>query len=163
MNTHFGDLPEDAQALLTRRLRVDFSPWVMKAPRWFSAWARDEQGDIAGIFCIEFKYPWEGYVNVVVLDQRCMTRRALRAVFTAAFSQAVRLTAEVEPDNRRALRQVQRMGFVYEGYRRMGLEGSRDVMCYGMLREDCKYLPGYKGSTVIANPVLPDYTYERVH
>ena len=163
MNIHFGDLPGDAQALLTRRLRVDFSPWVMKAPRWFSAWARDEQGDIAGIFCIEFKYPWEGYVNVVVLDQRCMTRRALRAVFTAAFSQAVRLTAEVEPHNRKALRQVQRMGFVYEGYRRMGLEGSRDVMCYGMLRDDCKYLPGYKGSTVIASPVLPDYTYERVH
>jgi hypothetical protein len=163
VNTHFGDLPEDAQALLTRHLRVDFSPWAMKAPRWFSAWARDEQGDIAGVFCIEFKYPWEGYVNVLVLDQRCMTQRALRAIFKAAFSQAVRLTAEVEPDNRKALRQVQRMGFVYEGYRRMGLGGSRDVMCYGMLREDCKYLPGYKGSTVIANPTLPDYIYERVH
>ena len=160
---HFGDLPPDAKLWLSEKTQIDFSPWEIKAPRWFSAWARDENGLIAGIFTVEFKYPWEGYVNVVVMDQRCMTRRALRAIFTAAFTQAVRLTAEIEPHNRKALRQVQRMGFVYEGYRRMGLEGSRDVLCYGMLKDDCKYLPGYKGPTVIANPVLPDYVYERVH
>ena len=163
MRVQFGDLPDDAKELMTNSMQIDFTPWVMKAPRWFSAWARNEWGDIAGIFTIEFKYQWEGYINVVVLDRRCMSHRTLRAIFTAAFSQAVRLTAEVEPHNRRALRQVQRMGFVYEGFRRMGLEGNRDVMCYGMLREDCKYLPGYKGSTVQATPTLPDYVYERVH
>ena len=163
MKVQFGDLPDDAQYHLSNATGIDFSPWVIKAPRWFSAWARDERGAVAGLFAIEFKYPWEGYVNIVVVDQRCMTQRALRAIFTAAFSRAVRLTAEIEPHNRKALRQVQRMGFVYEGYRRMGLEGRRDVMCYGMLREDCKYLPGYKGSTVIAEPVLPEYVYERVH
>jgi hypothetical protein len=163
MKVFFGDLPDDAKALMTDATHIDFTPYVMKAPRWFSAWARDGRGAVAGIFCIEFKYAWEGYVNVVVLDRRCMTRRVLRAIFTAAFTQAVRLTAEIEPHNRKALRQVQRMGFVYEGFRRMGLEGRRDVMCYGMLRGDCKYLPGYTGSTVIANPTLPDYTYERVH
>jgi RimJ/RimL family protein N-acetyltransferase len=90
-----------------------------------------------------------------------MPRRVLRAIFTAAFAQARRLTAEVEPDNRRALRQVQRLGFVYEGYRRLGLEGTRDTMMYGMLRGDCKYLPGYQGPTVMATPTLPDYTYVR--
>ena len=163
MKISFGDLPDGAKLLMSDATGIDFSPWQIKAPRWFSAWARDERGAIAGLFCIEFKYVWEGYVNIVVLDQRCMTQRTLRAIFTAAFSQAVRLTAEIEPHNRRALRQVQRMGFVYEGYRRMGLEGSKDVLCYGMLREDCKYLPGYKGSTVIAEPVLDAATYERVH
>ena len=163
MNIHFGDLPEDAQALLTRRLRVDFTRCDFKAPRWFSAWARDDAGQIAGIFAIEFPFWFEGRVTILVLDPRCMSRRVLRAIFTAAFAQARRLTAEVEPDNRRALRQVQRMGFVYEGYRRLGLEGVRDTMMYGMLRDDCRYLPGYKGPTVIASPVLPDYVYERVH
>jgi hypothetical protein len=163
MKIQFGDLPDDAKNLLTSVTQIDFTPHVMTAPRWFSAWARDERGFIAGVFSIEFKYPWEGYVNVVVTDQRCMTRRVLRAIFTAAFSQAVRLTAEIEPHNRRALRQVQRMGFVYEGYRRLGLEGSRDTMMYGMLRGDCKYLPDYNGSTVVANPTLPDHAYERVH
>lgn len=163
MKVQFGDLPDDAKNLMTNVMDIDFTPFDLKAPRWFSAWARDERGFIAGIFTIEFKYAWEGYVNVVVMDQRCMTRRVLRAIFTAAFAQAVRLTAEIEPHNRRALRQVQRMGFIYEGFRRKGLEGTRDVMCYGMLREDCKFLPGYKGSTVVAEPVLDAVIYERVH
>jgi RimJ/RimL family protein N-acetyltransferase len=162
VKVQFGDLPDDAKRLLTSLTQVDFTVWDMKAPRWFSAWARDERGSVAGIFAIEFKRPWEGYVNVAVTDQRCMTRRALRAIFTAAFSQVVRLTAEVEPHNRKALRQVQRMGFVYEGYRRMGLEGTRDTMMYGMLKGDCKYLPGYTGPTVIAEPVLDTTVYERL-
>jgi ribosomal protein S18 acetylase RimI-like enzyme len=159
----FGDLPRDAQELLTARLRIDFSWCDFREPRWFSAWARDDEGHIAGIFATEFKYPWEGYVTILVLDQRCMTQRTLRAIFRALFTRAVRLTAEVEPHNRRALRQVQRLGFVYEGFRRLGLEGTKDVMTYGMLKSDCKYLPGYQGPTVIAEPVLDAAVYERVH
>jgi hypothetical protein len=160
---HFGDLPEDAQAMLTNHLRVDFRHCDFRAPRWFSAWARNIHGNIAGIFAIEFPFWFEGRVTIMVLDPRCMSRRVLRAIFTAAFTQARRLTAEVEPDNRRALRQVQRLGFIYEGYRRLGLEGSRDTLVYGMLKDDCKYLPGYKGPTVIANPTLSADVYERVH
>jgi hypothetical protein len=55
------------------------------------------------------------------------------------------------------------MGFVYEGFRRKGLEGSRDVMCYGMLKDDCKYLPGYKGPTVTATPTLSADVFGRIH
>ena len=163
MKVYFGDLPTDARVLLSVHTRVDFSMSDFKAPRWFSAWARDSVGAVIGIFAIEFKYPWEGYVNVLVLDQACMSRRVLRAIFTAAFTQARRLTAEVVPDNRRALRQVQRLGFVYEGYRRMGRSDGSDVLTYGMLKDDCKYLPGYKGPTVIASPVLDAAVYERTH
>lgn len=163
MKVEFGNLPLEGQKMLTQHLRLDFSMSDFKAPRWFSAWARNDRGHITGIFAIEFKYWFDGYVTVLVLDPRCMSKRVLRAIFTAAFSQARRLTAECEPDNRRALRQVQRMGFIYEGYRRMGLGGTRDVLCYGMLRDDCKYLPGYKGPTVIASPVLDAAVYERVH
>jgi hypothetical protein len=162
VNIHFGDLPVDAQAMLTRNLRINFTQCDFKAPRWFSAWARNDNGNICGIFAIEFPFWFEGRVTIMVLDPRCMSRRVLRAIFTAAFTNARRLTAEVEPDNRRALRQVQRLGFVYEGYRRLGLEGSRDTMMYGMLKGDCKYLPGYTGPTVIANPTLPDRVYERL-
>jgi len=149
--------------MLTQHLRIDFTPCDFKAPRWFSAWARNDAGHITGIFAIEFPFWFEGRVNVMVLDPRCMSRRVLRAIFTAAFTHARRLTAEVEPDNRKALRQVQRMGFQYEGYRRLGLEGSRDTLVYGMLKGDCRYLPGYDGPTVVASPALPDYVYERVH
>lgn len=161
MRVRFGDLPREAQQVLSRGLGIDYSMSDFRAPRWFSAWATSGH-EITGIFAIEFKYPFDGYVSILVRDHSCMTKNVLRAIFTAAFSQAVRLTAEVEPHNRLALKQVQRMGFVYEGYKRMGLEGTRDVLQYGMLRDDCKYLPGYKGPTVIANPVI-DYEYTRVH
>ena len=161
MKTHFGDLPPVAQQMLTQHLRVDFSQCSFRAPRWFSAWATDK-GRIVGIFAIEFPFWFEGRVTILVLDPRCMSRRVLRAIFTAAFTNARRLTAEVEPDNRRALQQVQRLGFVYEGYRSLGLEGTRDVIMYGMLREDCKYLPDYPGPSIRAL-VPPAHVYERVH
>jgi hypothetical protein len=164
VKTFFGDLPKDAQDMLTRHLRVDFTQCDFKAPRWFSAWARNDHGHITGIFAIEFPYWFEGRVTIMVLDPRCMSKRTLRAIFTAACSQAKRLTAEVEPDNYRALRQVQRLGFIYEGYRPLGLEGCRDTIVYGMLREDCKYLPGYDGPVrraITGQP--PEHIYERVH
>lgn len=164
MKVSFGDLPPDAQAMLTRHLQVDFTRCDFKAPRWFSAWARNDAGSVTGIFAIEFPFWFEGRVTVLVLDPRCMSRRVLRAIFTAAFAQARRLTAEVEPDNRRALRQVQRLGFVYEGYRPLGLEGARDTIVYGMLKEDCRYLPGYDADQLPRRvPVLPGYIYERTH
>lgn len=166
MRVFFGDLPTDARDMLTRHLRIDFSHCSFKAPKWFSAWARNESGHVIGIFAVEFPVWFEGKVTVLVLDPRCLSRRVLRAIFIALFSRAKRLTAEVEPDNRRALRQVQRLGFVYEGYHPLGLEGVRDTVIYGMLREDCRYLPGFEDDKPArAVPVFPGYVYqsERVH
>jgi hypothetical protein len=160
----FGDLPTDAQVMLTQHLRIDFSHCSFKAPRWFSAWSRNETGYITGVLAVEFQTWFEGKITVLVLDPRCLSRRALRAIFTALFSQAKRLTAEVEPDNRRALRQVQRLGFVYEGYHPLGLEGCRDTIIYGMLREDCRYLRDFEADKPARRvPVFPGDVYERVH
>lgn len=164
MKVFFGDLPLDAQAMLTRHLRIDFTPCDFRAPRWFSAWARNEKGHVVGIFATELPVWFEGKVTILVLDPRCLSRRVLRAIFTALFSQVKRLTAEVEPDNRRALRQVQRLGFSYEGYHPLGVEGSRDTIIYGMLREDCRYLPDFDADKPTRRvPVFPDYIYERTH
>src|SRR4051812_43401243 len=59
MKTSFGNLPKDGQELLTKHLRVDFTPCDFKAPRWFSAWARNDAGHITGIFAIEFPFWFE--------------------------------------------------------------------------------------------------------
>lgn len=169
MKVSFGDLPTDAQEMLSRHLRIDFSGASLKAPKWFSAWARNDAGHITGIFTVEFKTWFDGYVTVLVLDQRCMSRRVLRAIFRAVFSQAKRLTAEIEPGNRRALKQVQRLGFAHEGYKPLGLEGSRDVILFGMVKEECRYLPGFNPeesshhgqSTVITGPLPNLFSAER--
>jgi hypothetical protein len=139
----FGNLPTDAQEMLTRHLRVDFSHCSFRAPGWFSAWSHNERGHITGVLAVEFQTWFEGKITVLVLDPRCLSRRVLRAVFTALFSQAKRLTAEVEPSNLRALRQVQRLGFQFEGHHPLGLEGTRDTIVFGMLKDECPWLPSY--------------------
>ena len=84
MKVAFGDLPPDAQEMLTRHLRVNFTPCDFKAPRWFSAWARNERGHVIGIFAVEFPSWFEGKVTVLVLDPRCLSRRVLRSDFHRA-------------------------------------------------------------------------------
>jgi hypothetical protein len=62
------------------------------------------------------------------------------------------------------LKQVQRLGFIYEGYRPLGLEGTRDTIVYGMLKEDCRYLPDFEDDRPTRKvPVFPGYVYERTH
>jgi hypothetical protein len=159
----FGNLPSDAQAMLTRHLRIDFSSCSFAAPRWFAAWARNEKGYVTGIFAAEFQTWFEAKITVLVLDPRCCSRRVLRAIFTALFSKAKRLTAEVEPDNLRCLRQVQRLGFQFEGHHPLGLEGCRDTIVFGMLKDECPWLPGHDADMLPRTvPVLPDYRHERL-
>jgi Acetyltransferases, including N-acetylases of ribosomal proteins len=143
MQVKFGDLPLDAQQLLTKHLRIDFSSCSFAAPQWFAACARNEKGYVTGIFAAEFQTWFEAKITVLVLDQRCCSRRVLRAIFTALFSKAKRLTAEVEPDNVRSLRQVQRLGFHFEGHHPLGLEGTRDTIIFGMLKDECPWLRSY--------------------
>jgi RimJ/RimL family protein N-acetyltransferase len=61
----------------------------------------------------------------------------------------VRLTAFIDVDNRRAIRVSTRMGFVVEGLCRLGINGKKDALTFGMLRSDCKFLTG----TVARPPV----------
>lgn len=143
MKVFFGDLPTDAQMMLTRHLRIDFSHCSFREPRWLSAWGVNDKGFIVGILTVEFQTWFHGKITTLVLDPRCVSRRALRAFFTAVFSRARRLTAEVEPDNRRSLQQVQRLGFTYEGYCPLGLEGTRDTIVFGMLKDECPWLRSY--------------------
>jgi hypothetical protein len=35
------------------------------------------------------------------------------------------------------------MGFVYEGFMRKAIEGRWDALLFGMLKEECPWLPGY--------------------
>jgi RimJ/RimL family protein N-acetyltransferase len=80
---------------------------------------------------------------MVVNDPRCVTRRVLRSIFTALFSRAVRVTFMTRPENQKAITGIRRLGAQYEGYCRLGLEGKWDALVFGMLRDECAYLPGY--------------------
>jgi hypothetical protein len=53
----------------------------------------------------------------------------------------VRITAQVRPDNQQANRSVRRLGFQFEGFQRFAIEGRWDANLYGMLANECRYLP----------------------
>lgn len=148
MNISFAPLRPDAAQYLSAHTGVDYTYGMPFATaNWFCITARDDEGGIAGVLACEFKTWFDVQFSTAITDPRCMSRRLLRAIFTALFSQCVRITAYVDTDNRKALKQMKRMGFVYEGFCRLGINGVRDAYTFGMLKGDCKYLPGYAGGT----------------
>jgi hypothetical protein len=155
MNVSFAPLEPDASALLSEGTNADFGRGPFAPPHWFTVTARNDEGWIMGVLACEFRTRFEASFNAVIVDRRCLTRRLLRAIFTALFTKAIRVTAEISVNNRAALRVIERMGFVYEGYCRLGINGVEDAFVFGMLRGDCRYLPDYSGGTTITTE-MPD-------
>jgi len=147
VNVSFAPLSPDAIDLLCEKTGVDFSYGSFQPPNWFCVTARDDKGRLAGVVACEFKTAFDVHFNAVVVDRHCLSRRLYRAIFTALFSKAIRVTAEISALNNDAIRVIARMGFVYEGYCRKGINGIQDALVFGMLREDCVFLPGYSGGT----------------
>ena len=148
MNISFAPLRRDAVDYLSRHIGVDYHYGVpFELPNWLCVTGRTDEGELAGVVACEFKTWFDAQFSIAVTDSRWISRRVLRAYFIALFSQAVRLTAYVDTGNKRALRQMKTLGFVYEGFCRLGINGTRDAYTFGMLKEDCRYLPGYAGGT----------------
>jgi hypothetical protein len=147
VNVSFAPLKPDAIALLCAGTHVDFRYGKFDSPNWLCVTARSHYGDLMGVLACEFRTFFDASFNTVIVNRHCLTRRLLRAVFTALFSRAARITAEVAVSNNAAIRMMGRMGFVYEGYCRLGINGVEDAYVFGMLRGDCKFLPGYAGGT----------------
>jgi RimJ/RimL family protein N-acetyltransferase len=128
----------EALAFLSAGTGVDFMRH--DTSRWLCATGRNAD-EIVGVCCFEPYHWFDWHYTAAVTDPRCVTRRLLQALFTAVFSQAVRVSALIEPGNARAIKNAEALGFRYEGYGRLMVEGRRDALIYGMLREDCRYLP----------------------
>lgn len=71
-----------------------------------------------------------------------LTRSTLKALFGYPFLQlgVVRITTMVAKANRRARKMNERLGFKQEGCIRNGFGGGRDMIVYGMLRSECRWI-----------------------
>jgi RimJ/RimL family protein N-acetyltransferase len=141
MRHSFAPFDAEATRFLSERTRIDFIGTDFSQPQWFCVSGRDDEGSLMGLCLFEFKEWFNAHMTAAIVDRRCLTRRLLRAMFMAVFSQATRITALIEPWNTSALRQSMIMGFRHEGLMRRAVEGIRDAVLFGMLREDCRYLP----------------------
>ena len=157
MKISFAPLEPDGVAFLYQETEVDFTG----APfdQWLCVTARNDHGAVVGVLTAEPRTIHDWHFSCAVADQRCMSRRLLRTIFTVLFDRlgAARLTALVSPYNHRAIKQMGRLGFVYEGFGRLMVNGNRDALMFGMLRDDCRWLPGYAGGTILTPERSVDY------
>lgn len=153
MRPSFAPLALDAVEFLSQETGIDYGFVDFTDPRWLCATARNDHGAVVGVLACEFKESFDAHFSCAVVDRRCLSRRLLRTVFRTLFTRAVRVTALISPDNKLAISGARRMGFVYEGFLRMGVEGKRDALIFGMLVSDCRYLPGFDPVRASIKPI----------
>jgi hypothetical protein len=139
MKVSFAPLEDDARALLVERTGMDFSFVDFSLDNWLSVTAR-EGSAILGVMTVEFPLWFNADVTLAIEDPRCVTRRLMHALFTTMFSRAVRVSAQADPENERATSFIRDLGFRYEGFKRLGMDGQRDAMMFGMLRHECRWI-----------------------
>jgi RimJ/RimL family protein N-acetyltransferase len=133
---------EDVLAFLREEIGLDLAGQNLdNSDRWLFVVARNDHDAVVGTLVMEAKNWFDWHLSIAVTDTRClMISRLHKLVWQTIFERAVRVTILLDPDNESLERKVRKMGFVYEGFLRKGLDGRRDALVFGMLREDCRWL-----------------------
>lgn len=152
-------IEQDGLTMLYRTFAIPFEP--TEGSNWFMTTVFDEFDRVMATMVCEFKSSFDVHMSAVIVDPRALTRRLLRVIFETLFSRAVRVTTLVDPRNEESADAVRRLGFQYEGFVRRGLDGNRDALMFGMLRQDCKFLPGYQGGTIRRNDTAGEPLWSR--
>lgn len=141
--------PDFVQFML-QRINLDLRHQPLEGPNWFCVTVRDQiTGRVAAGLACEFKTWFDVSFSAAIDDPDAITRRLLKGIFTALFTKARRITALVDPENHHAEDVVNRLGFTYEGFVRRGLDGDHDALLYGMLPEECIFLPGVRAARTV--------------
>lgn len=155
MNVSFQP-DQDFLDFMLDELRLDLSRQQLDSPSWFTVTVRNDDDQVIAALACEFWSTFDCKFTAAIADERAITPKLLHVIFGTLFSKAVRITAEADPDNHEAIDRLKRLGFVYEGFKRKGLDGFHDALIYGMLIEDCKYFPGVRASPSDLEPEAPD-------
>ena len=108
---------------------------------------RDDGTLIAGFACVRFlernAKPVSMEICVVATRPIWARPEIMRDLLFYPFVQVgcVRLTSMVAASNRLARKTNEKAGFVQEGVIRKGFDGTDDLIVYGMLRNECRWLP----------------------
>lgn len=112
-------------------------------PGMFTAFAivDDSKNLVAGVVITEFRGT---DCEIICAGESAMAWRphVCKAVFSYIFNQlgCVRCTSITLKGNTRARRFLEGLGFCLEGNLRLGYDGKRDALIYGLLGSECRYL-----------------------
>lgn len=127
---------------LREEIRLDLRGQDLeREDRWLFVVARNEHDAVVGVMVFEWKTSFDAHLSIAVADKRCLLISKLQtAVWNTVFEMAVRVTMLVDAADERMEAICRKLGAQYEGFLRRGLDGSRDALVFGMLREDCRWL-----------------------
>lgn len=149
----FAPLDADAVAFLSEETGVDFRSVDFDRPDWFCATARNGHGAVVGTLACEFNSWFDANFSIAIADPACLSYRVIHAVFVALFSVAKRVSARIDPTNKRAIEQAMKLGFEVEGYAKLGLDGYRDCYLFGMTKDKCRWLRPRRRSLLRQEPI----------
>jgi len=133
---------EEAVEFLREEIGLDLRGQDLdRTDRWQFVVARNDHDAVIGALVLEAKTWFDWHLSMAVVDHRCLLVTKLhKMLWRHVFEHAVRVTVLIDPENAKLEHTVRKMGFVYEGFLRHGLDGDRDALVFGMLREDCRWL-----------------------
>lgn len=116
-------------------------PYVESWGEWYAAIGLESDGDLVSGVVYNFYTGPDIAMHVVGVGPTWLSRSYLRAAFKYPFVQlgCRRVTGYVPASNSRAQRFDEHLGFQREGLLRHALPDD-DVIVYGMLREECRWL-----------------------
>lgn len=117
---------------------TEHSPFIAHAAVGFV----NDDDEIVGGIAIRLLNSFDGSLSIFILPGEQLTRSMLRTMFTRAFREIglTRLSCSIAKSNKRSRRLAERVGFVLEGTRRRGYDGTRDACLYGMLATECRWM-----------------------
>jgi hypothetical protein len=133
---------DDVLDFLREEIALDLRGQDLNNPdAWFFAVARNEHDAVIGVIVFEAKTSFDWHMSIAIAEGVTLPlHKVLWIVMRAIFTKAVRVTMLIDPENKRSEMQARKLGAQYEGFLRRGLDGRRDALVYGMLREECRYI-----------------------
>lgn len=97
---------------------------------------------LAGVVYSEFRDGVDIRVSIATNGPGWASRGVLRALFDYPFNQlgVVRITCLIADDNVKSQTLCEKLGFVPEGIHPLAWNGKKDVVSFGLLRDNCKWI-----------------------
>lgn len=103
----------------------------------------ERDGDIRAVAVYNRYYPKNSVeISIASVGGKWLTRPFLTAVFRAPFIEwdMRRVGSSIAADNTKSIRFCEHLGFKREGCLRQAAPNGQDLLLYGMLRSECKFL-----------------------
>ena len=81
-------------------------------------------------------------VSIVITDKRCVRKQSIKRMLHYPFVElgVNRITANIDEKNEKSIKLCKQLGFKIEGVIREGSLDCRNLLVFGMLRRECRWL-----------------------